>query len=123
MNQSIIILSHEEHVVEDNPEHSRHTDELQRAISDLLDDVTELGPISIDSHTAKLGAIRQGWEPGNPCPECESETISVLTVKEEQYTSSKGTFEYQDRGEADGNDVSHICADCTTFLRALPVSH
>lgn len=120
--RSAIIIDHGEVTVSGDGEHTEKTEAVEEAVTEILGEDTELGPVSVEGIKVNLGAVREDWEEGEPCPDCGSKDVSVMNVNEDRYDSSDGAFEFTKKGDALGPDVSHVCGSCVTFLKSDPVT-
>lgn len=66
------------------------------------------------------GQSRSDWERGEPCPECDNRTLSVMAASEDLYDSTDGRFQYVRAGDAIGPTLSILCPDCMSRLAHIP---
>lgn len=66
------------------------------------------------------GQSRSDWERGEPCPECDNRTLSVMAADEDLYGSGDGEFQYLKAGDAIGPTLSILCPNCMTRLAHVP---
>lgn len=118
--RSAIVIDHGDVVVSGEEDRSEKTEAVKEAVEELLNE--NLGPIVVDDLTVTLGAHREDWEEGEPCPECGSAKISVMNLSEDRYVSEGGEFEFVKKGDALGPDTSYVCGNCVTFLKSTPAS-
>lgn len=120
--RSAIVIDHGNVVVSGEEDRSEKTEAVKEAVEELLNENENLGPIVVDDLTVNLGAHREDWEEGEPCPECGSAKISVMNLSEDRYVSEGGEFEFVKKGDALGPDTSYVCGNCVTFLKSTPAS-
>ena len=78
---------------------------------------TDLNTEDIGVHT---GDEHDEWEPGEPCPECGSDRISVMVLSEDIEHHDHQQSEFLKKGDTLGPALSHTCAECLTHLDHLP---
>ena len=120
--RSAIVIEHGDVAVSGDEDRSEKAEAVKEAVTELLDGNEDLGPIVVDDLTVDLGAHRDGWEEGEPCPECGSTKISVMNLGEDRYVSENGEFEFVKKGDALGPDTSYVCGNCVTFLKYNPAT-
>lgn len=120
--KSAILIDHGDVTVSGDDDRTEKAEAVEAAVEDLLDETDALGPIDIEDFAVDLGAHREDWEEGEPCPECGSENISVMNLSEDRYISEDGEFEFIKKGDAIGPDTSYICGNCVTFLKYSPAA-
>ena len=88
-----------------------------------------------DSHTlAELARIlssldpedgwqHDDWEPGDPCPECGTNRISVIEPREYIYTyDERGDVVQTSYGDVSGPEMNHYCKECDVLLSEHPAT-
>jgi hypothetical protein len=88
-----------------------------------------------DSHTlAELASILSslepddgwrydGWEPGDPCPECGTNRLSVIEPREYLYTyDEQGGVVETSYGDCSGPVMNHWCKECDMLLSRHPAT-
>jgi hypothetical protein len=88
-----------------------------------------------DSHTlAELASIlsaldpeddwqHDDWEPGDPCPECGTDRISVIEPREYYYTyDEQGDVVQTSYGDVSGPEMNHYCKECDILLSEHPAT-
>lgn len=88
-----------------------------------------------DSHTlAELASIlssldpedgwqHDDWEPGDPCPECGTNRISVIEPREYIYTyDERGDVVQTSYGDVSGHEMNHYCKECDVLLSEHPAT-
>jgi hypothetical protein len=101
-----------------NPPHSPDDDRI-----DPADFQEMLATLSSDALEIRQSTHHPDWEHGDPCPECGNETLSVMSVDEDIYTSVDGEFEFTKKGDAIGPPLSVLCPECMTHLAHVPYQH
>lgn len=87
-------------------------------------DVQEiLAAIPSDALEIRQSTHHPDWEHGEPCPECENDVLSVMSVDEDIYASVDGEFEFREKGDALGPELSVLCPECMTHLVHVPYQH
>jgi hypothetical protein len=88
-----------------------------------------------DSHTlAELASIlssldpedgwqHDDWEPGDLCPECGTNRISVIEPREYIYTyDERGDVVQTSYGDVSGPEMNHYCKECDVLLSEHPAT-
>jgi len=83
---------------------------LQALLAELSTDAVDIAGVQ----------SRADWERGEPCPDCDNHTLSVMAANEDLYDAAEGTFQYVSAGEALGPTLSILCPDCMTRLAHVP---
>jgi len=116
-----VVLTFDDEALEklgDGPDLIRgDADEDPLSITALQDLLAELKTADVEVFTT---VEHPDWEEGNPCPECDGRSISVLSADEDIYDSFEGLFEYAKSGDAHGGYVSALCPECMTVLFDAP---
>lgn len=120
--KSAIVIDHGDVTVSGDDDRTEKAEAVEAAVKDLLDETDTLGPIKVRDFAVDLGAHREDWKEGEPCPECGSEEISVMNLSEDRYISENGEFEFIKKGDAIGPDTSFVCGNCVTFLKYRPTT-
>jgi hypothetical protein len=95
---------------------------IEEQLRDLLGNQEKVSALDVDTLSLSLDGEHTDWEKGEPCPECGSNVISVMQVKEERFSSEGGEFEFKKYGDAVGPEFSIVCGECVTRL-ARPQIH
>lgn len=87
--------------------------------STTLDDLRS----AISSLDPESGWEHDDWEPGDPCPSCGAEQISVIEPREYYYTyTEQGGIVDSTYGDVSGPAMNHWCKGCDTLLSAHPAT-
>jgi hypothetical protein len=67
------------------------------------------------------------WSPGEPCPTCGGDVLSVMEATENHYESiedESGEYrlEYVTYGDAIGPTLTYWCLECETVIRGIPIA-
>lgn len=108
-----------------SPEDTLEEDAIEEA---LIASLTESSPLAEEITARKLNAPHRrlldtwtydGWEEGEPCPDCGASTVRVHFVDIMEFTSEGGDFEYEnycpEPGEAP--QILWQCAACSARLK------
>ncbi|KZX46300.1 hypothetical protein [Haloarcula sp. K1] len=120
--KSTILINHDDVMVSGDDDRTEKAKAVEAAVEDLFDETDTLGPITVENLGVNLGAQRDDWEEGEPCPECGSTIISVMNLTEDRYVSESGKFEFVKKGDAIGPDTSYVCGNCVSFLKYSPAT-
>lgn len=101
-------------------------EELELSPSDLLSKrsltLAEL-ETALPSLTIENRWQHEDWQPGDPCPECGGEEVSVIKPREYVYTyDDEGLVTDSRLGEASGPAMNHHCTNCFTTLSQHPAT-
>ena len=92
-------------------------DDDSLASNDLASAISSLDPES--------GWEHDGWEPGEPCPECGANHISVIEPREYYYYydyDERGDILQSSYGDVSGPAINHYCKECDTLLSEHPAT-
>lgn len=77
----------------------------------------------LSSLSVESGSQRSDWEPGEPCPECGTNRISVVEPREFIYTyDGNGDVVGSAPGEVNGSELDHYCKECDILLSEHPAT-
>lgn len=62
------------------------------------------------------------WEPGEPCPKCGSEDITVMSPREYEIEKFDGHVVHGAPDDMVGPDLDHWCKGCDSLLSEHPAS-
>lgn len=87
-------------------------DSIEKIINKL-----ELTPEQLNNLDWKC---RDGWEPGDPCPDCGSSFHCEFFVESEFIRTNDGTYQFEAAGDR-ADTLGYTCGDCNTELYIHPV--
>ena len=95
---------------------------LVELMSDESQTLANLSNI-LSSVNVESGSQRNDWEPGEPCPECGANRISVIEPREFIYTyDDNGDVVGSAPGEVNGSELDHYCKECDILLSDHPAT-
>lgn len=105
----------ESHV--DTGDGQRETGADPLTVGNLHAVLEDLPPAAVDIAGVQT---RHDWKRGEPCPECDNRTLSVMAASEDIYNSCDGDFQYLKAGDVIGPTLSILCPECMTQLVHTP---
>lgn len=106
----------------DFPETETETEPMDAVVDAAVDAIADQHELDVDEITAHVGYEEHAgdWEPGDPCPQCDTQKYDVVRVDLYQYTgTSRGERSIEDTRLDHGlGELEFTCRDCNLTLRS-----